>query len=243
MRIPRIYSSTAITGQQTLQLDDNAARHVAQVLRMGIGAELELFDGQGEAFRAHITEAGKRKVSVSIADVLPDKGSDSPLSIHLGLGLSKGERMDWAIQKATELGVSSITPLKTQRCDVKLNSEREAKRLRHWQQVAISACEQCGRNRLPEIHSPQHLAPWLTAQTQELRLVLSPCDGGGLDGTSHTDSAALLIGPEGGLSSEEVASAIDSGFKPWQLGQRVLRTETAPAAAISILQYRYGDMG
>ena len=165
---------------------------------------------------------------------------ESSLQIHLGQGLSRGERMDWAIQKATELGVAEITPLFTERCEVRLNDERMQKRLEHWQQIAISACEQCGRSKVPVIHVPQSVKDWQAAVQADLKLVLHPV-AQPLTEHAAPSTLAFLIGPEGGLTDAEVAHAAEQGFLPARLGPRVLRTETAPIVALSVAQQLWGD--
>jgi 16S rRNA (uracil1498-N3)-methyltransferase len=150
--------------------------------------------------------------------------------------------MDWVVQKATELGVNALTPLFTERTEVKLTGERAAKKIRHWQQIAISACEQCGRNRLPMIHALQDMDHWLASTEAQRRFVLhhrADSIGGASD---KPDSIALLVGPEGGLGDNEIGAAEQAGFQPLRLGPRILRTETAPLAAIAILQAHWGDM-
>jgi 16S rRNA (uracil1498-N3)-methyltransferase len=169
---------------------------------------------------------------------------ESNLSIHLAIGISRGERMDLIVQKATELGVSEITPLFTERCEVKLSGERLDKKVNHWQQVAISACEQCQRNSLPSINAPVKIEQWQVNCDASLKLVLHHRTDQSLsDMPPPSGQVALLIGPEGGLSEREIEQAISLGFSPLALGPRVLRTETAPLAAISILQSLWGDMG
>ena len=157
MRIPRIYTQQALATDQELQLDDSASRHVCQVLRLSDGDKLVLFNGDGFRYPAHIVSADKKKALVRVDDC-DNASTESPFAIHLGIALSKGDRFDWVLQKATELGVAAITPLQTQRVDVKLNRERAQKKQRHWQQVIVSACEQCGRNRLPELAEPLALS-------------------------------------------------------------------------------------
>ncbi|AMC99880.1 Ribosomal RNA small subunit methyltransferase E [Halomonas chromatireducens] len=151
--------------------------------------------------------------------------------------------MDYAIQKAVELGVAAITPLYTEHGDVRLKEEREAKKLAHWQAVAVSACEQCGRATVPPVHSPMPLADWLDERDEALRLVLHPATNRALARETAPSSVALLIGPEGGLSSIEVDAAQAADFSLLSLGPRILRTETAPVVALSLLQYRFGDLG
>jgi len=165
---------------------------------------------------------------------------ESPLRIHLGQGLSRGERMDWAIQKATELGVSEITPIVSERCEVRLKDERAEKRQAHWQQIAISACEQCGRSVVPVIHAPMALADWIKKTEADLKLVLHPV-AEPLTSHDKPGTLAFLIGPEGGLNDAEVDQAQDAGFHAARLGPRVLRTETAPVVALSVAQQLWGD--
>lgn len=240
MRIPRIYTDQPLSAGADLQLDDSASRHLCQVLRLNTGDALVLFNGDGCSYPARISQADKKKAQV-IVDACDSRSLESPLHIHLGIALSKGDRFDWVLQKATELGVAAITPLQTQRVDVKLNRERAEKKQRHWQQVIVSACEQCGRNRLPHLAEPQVLQHWLASVEAEQKWVLSPAHEGGLQPSQAASSAALLVGPEGGLEDDEVRLALDSGFASLQLGPRILRTETAPLAAISILQFCWGD--
>ena len=182
---------------------------------------------------------GKKAVRVELREQLAGQ-AESPLRIHLGQGLSRGERMDWAIQKATELGVCEITPIVSERCEVRLKDERADKRLAHWRQVAISACEQCGRSVLPVIHAPITLAEWQAHVQAELKLVLHPV-AAPLESHARPHSLAFLIGPEGGLSEAEVAQAKAAGFHAARLGPRVLRTETAPVVALAVAQQLWGD--
>ncbi|MBB3048400.1 16S rRNA (uracil1498-N3)-methyltransferase [Litorivivens lipolytica] len=240
MRIPRIYTDQPLSKGAELQLDDSASRHLCQVLRLNRGDVLVLFNGDGCSYPARISHADKKKAQVTVEDC-DQRALESPFPIHLGIALSKGDRFDWVLQKATELGVTAITPLQTQRVDVKLNRERAEKKQRHWQQVIISACEQCGRNRLPQLAEPQTLQDWLGEVEADQKWVLSPAHEGGLRPSQSASSAALLVGPEGGLEDDEVKLALNAGFEALQLGPRILRTETAPLAAISILQFCWGD--
>lgn len=243
MRIPRIYTDSDLAAGHTCQLDDNAAQHVGRVLRMQPGQELLLFNGDGHDYQATIVEAGKKQVTVEVTDNTPNT-SESPLHITLGQTLSKGDRMDYAVQKAVEMGVTRIVPLTTERCDVKLKGDREDKRLRHWQQVAISAAEQCGRARVPEILPVMTPEQWFAeAETCDLKLVLHHRTEQSLDSLARPTSVALMIGPEGGLTADEIASAEQAGFLPVALGPRVLRTETAPVAAMALCQWLWGDVG
>jgi 16S rRNA (uracil1498-N3)-methyltransferase len=241
MRTPRIHTGQALQADTRFDLEPGPSQHLARVLRMQPGDALVLFDGRGGEYPATIAAVGKKQVCVVTGAHYPNE-AESPLRIHLGIALSRGERMDWIVQKATELGVSCIQPLLTERTEVKLNGPRVEKKLAHWQQVAVSACEQCGRNRIPVIAAPQSLISWLPDVDAPLKLVLhhraDPMPGS--DATAH--SIALLVGPEGGLSEDEIALAEAADFLSLRLGARVLRTETAPIAALAILQARWGDM-
>lgn len=240
MRIPRLYVDQPLNTGAVIDLNAEASRYLGAVLRMEAGRPLIVFNGQGGEFLATVHSASKKQVSIGIG---PHNGIDreSPLAVHLGIGLSKGDRLETVIQKATELGVSAITPLFTSRSEVRLNSERTDKKLAHWQQIAISACEQCQRNRVPVIHPPVPLEGWLTERDETLKLVLHHRSDKALAHAERPASVALLIGPEGGLDEQEIAQAQAHGFQPLTLGPRVLRTETAPMAALSIVQFRWGD--
>ena len=243
MRIPRIFTDSPLAVGSQCQLDDNAANHVGRVLRMQAGQALLLFNGDGQDYRATITEAGKKHVQVAVTEAGKNE-TESTLRVVLAQTLSKGDRMDYAVQKAVEMGVSEIVPLTTERCDVKLKGDREDKRLRHWQQVAISAAEQCGRARVPEIQPVMTVQQWLEhARACDLRLVLHHRTERSLNTLEKPSSIALMIGPEGGLTAEEIALAESHGFLPVALGPRVLRTETAPVAAIALCQWLWGDIG
>jgi 16S rRNA (uracil1498-N3)-methyltransferase len=207
------------------ELPEAQAHYIGRVLRLAAGDAVQLFDGSGREFVGELCEVGKRNVRVELHEQLAGL-TESPLRIHLGQGLSRGERMDWAIQKATELGVAEITPIVSERCEVRLKDERADKRLAHWRQVAISACEQCGRSVLPT--------------TAELKLVLHPV-AEPLTSHERPASLAFLIGPEGGLSDAEVLQARQAGYQAARLGPRVLRTETAPVVALSVAQQLWGD--
>ncbi|MFR0715015.1 16S rRNA (uracil(1498)-N(3))-methyltransferase [Enterobacterales bacterium BD_CKDN230030183-1A_HGKHYDSX7] len=238
MRLSRFFIDAPLSlGQH--DLPEAQAHYIGRVLRMGPGDAVQLFDGSGQEYLGQLLEVGKKNVRVSLDQALAGQ-PDSPLQIHLGQGLSRGERMDWAIQKATELGANEITPIVSERCEVRLKDERADKRLAHWRQVAISACEQCGRSTLPVIHPPLTLAEWLKGSEAELKLVLHPVAE---PLTSHAKPAklAFLIGPEGGLSETEVDQAKAAGFHAARLGPRVLRTETAPVVALSVAQQLWGD--
>jgi 16S rRNA (uracil1498-N3)-methyltransferase len=241
MRTPRIFTGQTLAPDQVVELEPGPGQHVARVLRMGPGDPLVLFDGSGGEFPATLQVVDKKRVTVALGE-RQDREAESPLWIHLGIAVSRGDRMDWVMQKATELGVSAITPLLTERTEVRLAGERGDKKLRHWRQVTISACEQCGRNRLPLLHQPQDTDQWLQATTADCKLVLHHrAHAASLPGNAPA-SLALLVGPEGGLSATEIDRAEAAGYQSLSLGPRVLRTETAPLAALAILQARWGDM-
>lgn len=237
MRISRLFIDTPLS-LGTCELPDASAHYLSRVLRLPVGAGVQLFDGSGQEFCGELVEVSKKHVKVRLHEQRPGL-PESKLKIHLGQGLSRGERMDWAIQKATELGAAEITPIVSERCEVRLNDERADKRLAHWRQIAISACEQCGRSVVPTIHPPMPLQDWLGLDA-ELKLVLHPVAE---PLSSHCPPATLafLIGPEGGLNDAEVELARNAGFQPARLGPRVLRTETAPVVALSIAQQLWGD--
>ncbi|MFK3792089.1 16S rRNA (uracil(1498)-N(3))-methyltransferase [Pseudomonas piscis] len=238
MRLSRFFIDTPLSlGEH--ELPEAQAHYIARVLRMAEGDALQVFDGSGQEFRGTLVEVGKKRVRISLDESFAGQ-PESPLRIHLGQGLSRGERMDWAIQKATELGVDQITPIFSERCEVRLKDERADKRLLHWRQVAISACEQCGRSKVPVIHPPLLLADWLKQTAADLKLVLHPV-AQPLESHARPGSLAFLIGPEGGLSDAEVEQAQGAGFLPARLGPRVLRTETAPVVALAVAQQLWGD--
>ncbi|MBS8241035.1 16S rRNA (uracil(1498)-N(3))-methyltransferase [Marinobacter lipolyticus] len=243
MRMPRIYTDSPLHEGDTADLDEQAAQHVGRVLRMAPGQELRLFNGDGNDYPATIISASKKNVAVQVGS--PEANTtESPLEIVLGQTLSKGDRMDYAVQKAVEVGVTRIIPLTTERCEVKLKGDREDKRIRHWQSVAISAAEQCGRARVPEIGPVMAVNQWLEHTADcDLRLVLHHRTERSLAAIDKPARIALMIGPEGGLSAAEISAAEAAGFLPVALGPRVLRTETAPVAAIALCQWLWGDIG
>lgn len=241
MRVPRIYHDSPIAAAGSLTLDERAARYLGQVLRLQCDSPVIAFDGRSGEWQAIITKLDKKSVQLDLRQFTPiDR--NGPLDIHLGIGLSRGERMDWIVQKATELGVRAITPLLTERCEVKLQGERLAKRLQHWQAVSISACEQCGLNVLPELHIPVNAMQWAQRYDADLKLVLHPETEQGFNTDVTPDSVLLAIGPEGGFTDQEMQQLKATDFTGLRLGERVLRTETAPLAALSILQHRWGDL-
>ena len=224
-------------------MQGQAAHYLSRVLRRSPGDPLVLFDGSGGEFAASVVSVQRQQLVLQLG---PRRSveRESALRCHLGLGMSRGERMDWAVQKATELGVASITPLHTEHCELKLSGERAQKKRDHWQQIAVSACEQSGRNRLPELAAIASLDDWLASVDSDLALV---CTAEGHPLRAFADAApgsvSLLIGPEGGLSDAEVERALRQGFAALSLGPRILRTETAPVVALGLTQGLWGDLG
>jgi len=236
----RLYLSIALAEGDTIALPEAAARHAVQVLRLEPGAALTLFNGAGGEFEAVLDSVDKRTATVLVGAHRAVE-RESALALTLAQCVSKGERMDYTIQKAVELGVSCIQPLLSSRSVVKLDAQRWEKRQEHWQGVVIAACEQCGRNRLPELLPVQALSSWL-ADGEALRLVLAPGGARTLRKLPSATAASLLVGPEGGLSEDELALALQNGCTAVGLGPRVLRTETAGVAALAALQALWGDL-
>jgi 16S rRNA (uracil1498-N3)-methyltransferase len=240
MRTPRIYTPQTLAGSSLVELEQQASYHINKVLRMQEGDSLILFNGDGFDYSARIDSIHKKSLSASM-DVAIASETESPLSIHLGIGISKGDRMDWIMQKATELGVTTITPLFTERTEVRLKGERLEKKHQHWQQIIISACEQSGRSVLPQLAPATRIDMWTENTQAEKKFVLHHRSTQPLDGKVTPKSIVLLVGPEGGLSEAEIMAAEKHNFDALALGPRVLRTETAPLAALSVLQFLWGD--
>lgn len=244
MRVTRVHVDMPLAVGIEIELPENAANHLAKVLRLGVGDACVLFNGDGHDYPARLIAAGKRVVRVAIDQCITiDK--ESPLQLTLLQAIARGEKMDLILQKATELGVAALIPLNSQRSEVRLESARAEKRLAHWRGVVVSACEQCGRARVPGVGMPRALPQVLTALAEGgLRLLLDPDATATLSQLSPGPSEAvcLAVGPEGGWSLQDIEQLHAAGFKGVRLGPRVLRTETAGIAAISILQARLGDL-
>lgn len=244
MRIPRIFQEAPLQLHKRLWLDEAATRRLMGVLRLKVGDKLILFKGDGLEYPSVISQLTARKLEVEIEECL-EKNLESSIHLHLGQAISKGERMDYTLQKATELGVSAITPLFSTRSEVHLKGERTERRMVHWQKVLIAACEQCGRNCIPTLYPPQTIEVWVNEVKQtgiQTKLLLDHRSQKTLKAVSVSESIVLLIGPEGGLSFEEKQIAEQKGFQGIRLGPRILRTETAGVVAISLLQYLTGDL-
>ena len=245
MRKPRLFTDQPLTPGDQVVLEGTVARHLGNVLRARAGEQIALFNGDGREFAAKVLSVSKREVIVDIGAAATPQ-TESPVHTTLGLCLSKGDRFDWAIQKATELGVGTIAPLYSERVDFSIPQDRMEKRIAHWQQIAINACEQCGRVKVPSITPPQSLLSWVDNVSAEQKWVLHCADDTSASASAVTHGAprdaALLIGPEGGLTDQECHAASAEGFQLLQLGPRVLRTETAPATALSVLSVFWGEM-
>jgi 16S rRNA (uracil1498-N3)-methyltransferase len=242
MRAVRIYQPGSYNPGDLIALTPEASLHVGIVLRMQVGASLILFCGDNREFEAHIDTIKKKQVMVVI-DSIKEMSRESPVGIHLAQAVSKGDRMEFVMQKAVELGVASITPIITERCVVKLDKERMAKKLHQWQAIVIGACEQSGRNIIPPVHQFTPYPSYIANEQAELKFLLNPQEiKNWRDYQLKSTKIALLIGPEGGLTPNEVQSASEYGFQFLALGPRILRTETAAIAALSVLQAVGGDL-
>ncbi|NJN45903.1 MAG: 16S rRNA (uracil(1498)-N(3))-methyltransferase [Candidatus Competibacteraceae bacterium] len=245
MRIPRLYFPHPLSSDTSVTLADAAHHYIVRVLRLKPGLPCVLFNGQGGEFQALLETVERRQATVRIGNFIP-REAESPLDVLLAQGISKGAAMDYALQKAVELGVNAIQPLLVERSVVNVSDARLTRRMEHWQGVIASACEQCGRNRLPQLLDILPLDAWLTSQRDTgLCLILDPVaqQSGLRHIPSPSGSITLLIGPEGGLSPMESAAARAAGFISIRLGPRVLRTETAGVAALTALQVLWGDLG
>ena len=243
MRTIRIHVDLPLAAGCEVALPTQASEHVARVLRLAAGDPLTLFNGDGFDYGATITHAGKRELLVQVENQQA-VDRESPLRLTLAQGVARGEKMDLIVQKATELGVARIVPLLTERSEVKLDAARAEKRLAHWRAVAASACEQCGRARLPEILPAQALPAWLASLDGDaaMRLALLPeAAASARELRPDGNGALLVVGPEGGLGERDVALLHEADFTGLRLGPRILRTETAGLAAMAALQALHGD--
>jgi 16S rRNA (uracil1498-N3)-methyltransferase len=250
MRLTRAWVDAELTTGATLLLPPDPAQHLVRVLRLQVGAALRVFNGRGGEFDASIESIARNAVAVRIgAHHLVER--ESPLNVTLLQGIARGEKMDLILQKATELGVTAVTPVTTLRCTVRLDAETAARKHAHWHGVLVGACEQSGRNRIPELAPATDLAAAIAGSASQLKLLLEPDAESAslkthLSAAFHTamrnPSTCLLVGPEGGLDPQEVQLARQAGFVSCQLGPRVLRTETAALAALSALQALAGDL-
>jgi len=241
--IPRVHFAAPLREGDEAILDPDPSHYLSRVLRLRVGDLVQLFDGAGGRVNAVLEDASPKRARLRVVNVEPP-GPESPLRITLAQCVSSAEKMDWTVEKAVELGATAIQPLVSRRSVVRLNDERSRRRLEHWHRLAVAACMQCGRDRLPEVGAPLPLDDWLARGPRAgLAVLLAPGAPLALsdlefEGTDIT----VLVGPESGLSDEEVAAAQAQGFIALGLGPRVLRTETAGLAAIAVLQARFGDL-
>ena len=242
MRIPRIYLPLDLNSTEPLRLTDHAFQHTVKVLRLKLESKIIVFDGKGNEYYASLSEVNKKNAFIKVEDLI-ENNSESKLNIHLGLGVSKGERMDFAIQKAVELGVTEITPLFTEHCVVNLDEKRIKKRLLHWQGIIVSACEQSGRNVVPLLHTATTIKIW-SESISETCLAFNPVATKTLKNIKpENNNISLIIGPEGGLSSNELFELEkQKNIHSIKFGPRILRTETAALSAITAIQLLWGDL-
>ncbi len=243
MRVPRFYvPQTLVVGQEYV-LPDATFRHAVQVLRLGVGEPLILFNGEGGEYAAQMSNVSKRSASVLI-DSFSAMDTESPTHLTLVQAIIKPDKMDFALQKAVELGVNTIQPLITQRSVVRIGKEQVDKKLQHWEGIVVAACEQSGRTRMPTVQAPLTLERWLETPFVGTRLILALGDFPRINAlpSDLPTPIALLIGPEGGFTDEEVETCVQAGVMPVSLGPRILRAETASSAALALLQHRFGDL-
>lgn len=241
-RTPRVFVHAPLATGQRLTLEGEAAAHLGRVLRVRAGEAVVLFDGSGPEFAAVVQTATRRTVELAVG-AQREIGRESPLELVLLQGVCRHERMDWVVRKATELGVAAIHPILAERSVVKLDPARMPARIEHWRAIAISACEQCGRNVLPDILPPLPVAAALAAHAGATGVLLDPEAPGGPEMLqAPTGAMCLLVGPEGGLDERERAAARDAGYVGIRLGPRILRTETAALTGVTLLQARFGDL-
>lgn len=244
MRIPRIFQNQALHVHQTIVLDNEAFQHLHTVLRLSTGAAIILFNGDGYEYSSILNYTPNSKTLKATIQDKHLKNRESPLSTHLGQVISKGHRMEYALQKSVELGVSQITPLYSAHSDVILKGEREEKKREHWQKIIQHACQQCGRNICPVVNKPISILEWIKNTSEQIKLMLDPHAHQILNNISFSsaNTIALLIGPEGGFTENEQEYAKQHNFIGVQLGPRILRTETASVVMLSALQLLAGDL-
>ena len=242
MRISRLYIAMPLVLHQTIRLDEDSAHYLRTVLRLKKAQSITLFNGKGGEYQGQAVEVSRKRVLIELLS-FADRSVESGLQVILGLGVSRGDRMDFAVQKSVELGVAQIAPLQTERCVVHLTAEKGQNKVRHWQKIAQHATEQSGRTIRPEVSEVQLIDNWINQQAG-LKLFLDPFAPQTLRELQPEDNrVALLAGPEGGFSEQEREKAKQAGFVPVRLGPRVLRTETATLAALTAVQVLWGDLG
>ncbi|WP_395344780.1 16S rRNA (uracil(1498)-N(3))-methyltransferase [Ningiella sp. W23] len=242
MRISRFYTPQILNADREVTLEAATSHYISNVLRLKEHAPIVLFNGDGADYPAEISQIHKKQ-TLAFVNAQISLNVESPLRIHLAQGISKGDRMDYALQKAVELGVTQISPIISERCSVKLSEQRWQKKHEQWMKIIISACEQCQRNVLPELHHPIPFSQFIAKQTPMRRLILAPGSQRYLSGIARCEQGfQLLVGPEGGFSEQEIYTAEQIGYSSVNMGPRILRTETAAAVSIAVLQTLHGDL-
>ncbi len=242
MRVSRLYVAMPLALHQTIELDEDSAHYLRTVLRLKEAQTITLFNGAGGEYQGEVVEMSRKRVLIELLS-FTDRSVESGLRVVLGLGVSRGDRMDFSVQKSVELGIAQITPLQTERCVVQLKAEKGQNKVRHWQKIAQHATEQSGRTFRPKVEAVENIEAWVKRQAG-LKLFLDPFATQTLNKLQPEDRhVTLLAGPEGGFSRQEREMAKQAGFIPVQLGPRILRTETATLSALTAVQVLWGDLG
>ena len=242
MRVSRLFLPVPLQQGGIIELDEDSGHYLRTVLRLKKAASITLFSGQGGEYSGEVLEVSRKRVTVHVKQRI-ERSVESPLTITLGLAVSRSDRMDLTLQKSVELGVNGITPLLTERCVVQLKSEKQQQKSRHWQKIVQHAAEQSGRTFMPQVNQPEQLENWIDGQ-QGLKVILDPRAENNLTTLQpEQNTVTLLSGPEGGFSNQERQMAMTAGFIPVCMGNRILRTETAALAAIAAVQTLWGDFG
>ena len=241
MRIPRLFIFDSIDSNDEYILDRDQSHYLKNVLRLKTSMNVRLFNGSGYEHLGMIKKVNKDRVSIIVLSK-EKKNNESPLKVNFIIAISKSSKFDYLIQKLTELGVSSIIPIQSERSEIKIRSKDQSKKIEHWEKIAISACQQCDRDRPPKIHGIGTFSSIVTVRSENVKFILEPSANSALSSRSiEMEEICMLSGPEGGFSPNELLLAYEHGFKPVSLGPRILRTETAPIVALSIAQSKWGD--
>ena len=241
MRIPRLFIFDSINSNDEYILDRDQSHYLKNVLRLKTSMNVRLFNGSGYEHLGMIKKVNKDRVSVIVLSK-EKKNNESQLKVNSIIAISKSSKFDYLIQKLTELGVSSITPIQSERSEIKIRSKAQSKKIEHWEKIAISACQQCDRDRPPKIHGIGTFSSIVTVRSENMKFILEPSANSTLSSSSiEMEEICMLSGPEGGFSPKELLLAEEHGFKSVSLGPRILRTETAPIVALSIAQSKWGD--
>ena len=241
MRIPRLFIFDSINSNDEYILDRDQSHYLKNVLRLTTNMNVRLFNGSGYEYLGMIKKVNKDRVSIIVLSK-EKKNNESPLKVNFVIAISKSSKFDYLIQKLTELGVSSITPIQSERSEIKIKSKDQSKKIEHWEKIAVSACQQCDRDRPPKIHGIGNFSSTVTIRSENVKFILEPSAKYTLSAiTKEPREICILSGPEGGFSPQERLLADEHGFKSLSLGPRILRTETAPIVALSIAQSKWGD--